>query len=142
MEYLIGFFSGSILIVLFYRFATKNSFFKNSKIKIAYSQSHVFNILKPFVGSSRIPFRPTKTQATQHEDSLSVRVVMTDNQAYWIRDSVFYTADIAEDSSINKDSTRRVDTMSMDRVQLEKIMFIVEKLTEGGGNENSGPGYL
>jgi hypothetical protein len=142
MEYLIGFFSGSVLIVLFYRFATKNNFLKNRKIKIAYSQSHVFNILKPFVGLTKIPSRPMTTQATQHEDSLSVRVVMTDNQAYWIRDNVFYTADIADDSSINKDSTRRVDTMSMDRVQLEKIMFIVEKLTEGGGNENSGPGHF
>ena len=83
---------------------------------------------------------PLKTQATEYEDSRSVRVVMTDSQAYWIRDNVFYTADISEDYSINKNSTRRVDTMGMDRVQLEKIMFIVDRLNEGGGNENSGPG--
>jgi len=140
MEYLFGFFLGSIMMVLFYKFVTKNSLLHRVKVKIPYSQSHVFSTIKPFISLSKIPPVPLKTQATEYEDSRSVRVIMTDSQAYWIRDNVFYTADISEDYSINKNSTRRVDTMGMDRVQLEKIMFIVDKLNEGGGNENSSPG--
>jgi hypothetical protein len=140
MEYLFGFFLGSILMVLFYKFVTKHSLLHRAKVKIAYSQSHVFRTIKPFISLLKSPPMPLKTQATEYEDSRSVRVVMTDSQAYWIRDNVFYTADISEDYSINKNSTRRVDTMGMDRVQLEKIMFIVDRLNEGGGNENSGPG--
>lgn len=141
MEYLLGFFSGAVLMVLFYKFSIKNSLFSPFKIKIDYSQSYVFSTIKPFIALANEPFLPRNTQATKYEDSQSVKVVMTDAQAYWIKDNVFYTADIDENHFINKNSTRRVDTMSMDSVQLEKMMFIVDKLTEGGGDENSGPGY-
>lgn len=141
MEYLLGFFSGSILMVLFYKFAIKNSLFPSSRIKVFYSQSYAFSTIKPFIGLKNTATEPITTQAAKYQNLQSVRVVMTDSQAYWIRDNVFYTADIAEDSSIDKSSTRRVDTMSMDSVQLEKIMFIVDKLTGGGGNENSSPGH-
>ena len=63
-----------------------------------------------------------------------------DNQAYWIKDSIFYMADMSNDGGVDKDTTRRVDTMTMDKVQLKKMMFIIEKLTEGLENDswNSG----
>jgi len=145
MEYLVGFFVGVVFIILFYRFIIKSNMHTDKLKKIIYSQSHIVSVLKPFgVKYHSFDKKPKESQASQYEKSQSVKVVMTDAEAYWIRDNVFYMADISEDHSIDKDSTRRVDTMSMDKVQLEKIMFIVEKLTEDGGNEdrNSGYGYL
>lgn len=138
MEYLIGFFVGTVLMVLSYRFMIKNNLTKDSSVVISYSQSHIFNILKPFASIAYSLDKPTlKTQATEYEKSQTVRVIMADGQAYWIRDNVFYTANINEDYSVDNDSTRTVDTMSMDKVQLDKIIFIVDKLTEDIDNDDS-----
>ena len=60
-----------------------------------------------------------------------------DEQAYWIKDNVFYTADMDGDY-VDKDTTRRVDTMAMNTVQLDKMMFIVDKLREGNLNDSGG----
>jgi hypothetical protein len=38
-----------------------------------------------------------------------------------------------------KESSRQVDTMSMDKVQLERMMFVVEQLAEGGPNDHGRP---
>jgi len=39
-------------------------------------------------------------------------------------------ADIV-DGQVDKSNSQEVDTMSMDKVQLDEMMFIVEKLREG-----------
>jgi hypothetical protein len=141
MEYLFGFFVGTVLMLLSYRFMVKNNLTKTKPILISYRQSHIFNAVKPFADIAYRVNRPVmKTQATDYEKSQTVRVVMTEGQAYWIRNQIFYTADINEDYSVDNDSTRTVDTMSMDRVQLEKIMFIVERLTDGAENDDSNSG--
>ena len=138
MEYLIGFFVGTIAMVLAYRFIIKNNLNQNSRVIISYSQSHIFNILKPFASIAYNLNKPAiKTQTTEYEKSQTVKVIMAEGQAYWIRDNVFYTADINEDYSVDNDSTRAVDTMSMDKVQLDKIMFIVDRLTEDIDNDGS-----
>lgn len=74
--------------------------------------------------------KPTiKTQSLDHYNKTSVKVIISNDQAYWIRDGQFFVADII-DGIIDQDSTKIVDTMSMDKIQLEHITFIVEKLTE------------
>jgi hypothetical protein len=87
---------------------------------------------------------PPNTQSRDYEKKMTVKVVMTEGQAYWIRDNTVYTADIAEDYSVQNETTRIVDIMSMDKVQLDKIIFIVDKLTEGSKNDggNSGNTWL
>lgn len=138
MDYLIGFFVGTTLMVVFYKFLIKNSQKTNDKVAIKYSQSHIFNIIKPFASIIySVPKPAIKTQTTEYEKSQTVRVIMTEGQAYWIRDNTFYTADINEDYSVDNDSTRVVDTMSMDKVQLDKIIFIVDRLTEDSDNDDS-----
>jgi hypothetical protein len=141
MEYLIGFFTGTVLMILSYRFIITKNLVTNKRIKVPYSQSNIVSVLKPlgvlnYVTDSK---ELKKTQASEYEKSQTVRVIMTENQAYWIKDNVFYTADIDENFYINNESTRRVDTMNMDKVQLEKIMFIVDKLTEESRNDDSSP---
>jgi hypothetical protein len=138
MDYLIGFFVGTTLMVVFYKFLIKNSLRANDKVAIRYSQSHIFNIIKPFASIVYSTPKPViKTQAIEYEKSQTVKVIMTEGQAYWIRDNTFYTADINEDYSVDNDSTRVVDTMSMDKVQLDKIIFIVDRLTEDSDNDDS-----
>jgi hypothetical protein len=74
--------------------------------------------------------KPKKTQASQYISRNSVKAIAVEDQIYWIADNAFYTANIV-DGDIQENSTRLVDTMAMDKVQLEKMIFIVDKLREG-----------
>ena len=65
-----------------------------------------------------------------------VRVLYINNSAYWIEDSTFYTATFAN-GSILEDTKKAVDTMGMDSVELDKMIFIVDKLTEGLSDDSS-----
>ena len=55
---------------------------------------------------------------------------MVENKAYWVKDNLFYVADM-ENGIIDADSTRPLDIMSMDKVQLDKILFIIDRLKDG-----------
>jgi hypothetical protein len=74
--------------------------------------------------------KPPKTQSTDYISKNSVRAIVVDNNMYWIVNNAFYVADIV-DGNVEENTTRLVDTMTMDKVQLDKIMFIVDKLREG-----------
>jgi len=74
--------------------------------------------------------KPPKTQSTDYVARTSVRAIVIEDQIYWISDNAFYTANMV-DGNIEENSTRLVDTMTMDKVQLEKMIFIVDKLREG-----------
>jgi hypothetical protein len=107
---------------------------------LRYSQSHIYSLMSPV-----IDYLPTdkeihqvKRQSKAHLEKSYVRVVIAEDQAYWIKDNALFTAEVVE-GFVDKESTRRVDTMRMDSVELEKTMAIVEKLREGL-DEDSGAG--
>jgi hypothetical protein len=50
-----------------------------------------------------------------------------------------YTAKLI-DGKVDDESTTTVDTMGMDKVQLDKTIFIVSKLTEGLEDDRSNTG--
>lgn len=102
---------------------------------IEYSQSYLYLLLKPFIPNSGYGFRPIKeSQSLKYQKDLYVKIMVVENQAYWIRENALFVADFVEGELI-KESSRKVDTMDMDKVQLEKMIFIVEQLTEGGPND-------
>lgn len=78
-----------------------------------------------------------KTQSRTHYDKTNVKVIILDDQAYWIKDNIFYKAPI-NGNSIDKDSAEEVDTIHMDKVQLDKMLFIMDKLTEGINDDSRG----
>lgn len=121
-----------VLFIAYYTFS-KVSFKKKSKY--VGSQSRTFDninqfLIKMAVGIPTLP----KTQATEYEDKMHVKVVLTDRQAYWIRNNTLFVAE-QTDGIIEKETTRPVDTMSMDKVELDKTAIIVQALTEGGEND-------
>jgi hypothetical protein len=63
-------------------------------------------------------------------DSINLRILVLEEQAYWIKNNAVFVADVIN-GEIEKDTAKEVDTMAMDKVQLNKLMFIVEKLKEG-----------
>jgi hypothetical protein len=137
MEYLLG---SLVSVGLF--FIGKKIFNKTDKkqrhVGIGYSQSHVYNLISPLLRLESLITRK-ETQASKHNDSLYIKVVIAENKAYWISNNTFFVAD-EEDGFVDKDTAKPVDTMSMDDVQLNKMALIVEALTEGVEDENRNSG--
>lgn len=80
-----------------------------------------------------------KTQSSRHQDESTTKVIVVDNEAYWIKNNTFYRAPLINEK-IDKDSAEKVDTTNMDKVQLDKMLFIVDKLTEGTSDDSRGSG--
>ncbi len=79
----------------------------------------------------------TKSQSKNHEKETNVRVIIVDGQAYWIKDNIFYNAPLLNDM-VDKESAQRVDTTHMDKVQLDQMLFILDKLREGISDDSRG----
>lgn len=137
LEYFIGALIG-ILFIIFVR--SKNIIKVSTKdFKIKYSQSHIFEIIKPLLPPLEKNKINRNTQSYKHEEKTNVKVIIMDGSAFWIRDNVFYTAEFLG-SSIDKDSTSVVDIMNMDKVQLDKMLFIMDQLRDGEGDDSRSSG--
>lgn len=130
MEYLVGSVATVIAVVVGMAIRSGTSR-RRINMNIEQSQSRTFEVIKTTEEVLSLLNPKVATQATAHRDSNMLRVIFVDSQAYWIKESVFYTADVDELGFIDVESTRAVDTMTMNEVQLDKMIFIVEKLTEG-----------
>lgn len=133
MEYLAGSLVTILLIFIAKRFYETS---KPNKIKInlAFRQSRIFELTK---FSMRLyPKRKyLNTQSSRHFDKTKIRIVMTETNAYWIKDNSVYQADII-DGIVQENSTKVVDMMALDDVKLKDMMFIIDKLTEGQTNDS------
>ena len=74
-----------------------------------------------------------------HYDKTNIKVIIFDNNAYWIKDNIFYRAPLVNEL-IDKESAEQVDTIHMDKVQLDKMLFIMDKLREGISDDSRGSG--
>jgi len=140
MQYLTGSLITLVSILLCMKFFLKEDVSIKNK-KITYSQSHIFEIVKPLLPFNiNMSRKKIKRQSKIHEDKTRVKVIIMDNQAYWIKNNLFYTADI-EDNNIEKDTARVVDTIHMDKVQLDKMLFIMDQLRDGEENDSGDSRY-
>lgn len=141
MEY----FTGSILTLLTVFVLNKiisNNYkkFQTKKILVTYSQSYVFETIKPFISSLFEIIKQPKTQASKYSDEKRVRILFLENKAYWIEKNQLLEASLFESGEIDYSSAIEVDTITMDDVQLKRTMFIVEQLREGLNDDLGYPG--
>jgi thymidine kinase len=139
MEYFIG--SMSTMILLYFVGKYRSNFAENNKqnINVRFSQSHMHELVKPLLPPSLFEKKKKDTQALKHERKTNVKVIIVDNLAYWVKDNIFYMADM-DGNLIDKETTRVVDTMGMNKVELDKMLFIMDRLMEGDGDDRSGTG--
>lgn len=122
--------------------ATKRKIEKNTKIfmPIRYSQSHIHDLVSPLLPPPMPVKKNVMSQSAKHESTTNIKVIIMDSSAYWIKDNTFYVADMLEDGTVDKETTRTVDTITMDRVQLDKMLFIMDRLREGFYDDSGGSG--
>ncbi len=138
MEYLVGSLTTFILLVLIGKNTMKNKRI-GQKISLKYSQTHIFEIVKPLLPPGTLTKQIRKTQSLNHEQKTSIKVIIMEDQAFWIKDNIFYVADM-DGHHIDKDTTRRVDTMAMDKVELDKMLFIMDQLRDRKINDSGSSG--
>jgi len=80
--------------------------------------------------------KPKKTQATEFFDKNHPRILILEDGGYWISNNAVYYAGF-DDEGLDTENAVQLDTTSMNDVELKKLMFIVEQLTKGLGNEDS-----
>jgi hypothetical protein len=57
-------------------------------------------------------------------------VIIVDGTAYWVKENVFYKANVMGDG-VDSDTTQVVDTIGMSKVELDQMLFIMDRLKEG-----------
>jgi len=108
---------------------------KKSKEKMQYSiskQSDMHIILKNFF-SREIANNEKSSQILQRKNDRSVKVVIIEDQAYWVENSIFYTSGLI-DGRPNVSEALPVDIYNMPKKDLDKMLFILDNL--GGSNNN------
>ena len=138
MEYFIGSLT-SIFLFLFMSKLIFKGIPKNKNLSIRYSQTHIHSLVSPILPKNIKLYKATKSQSNNHYNKNNLRVVMIENHVYWVKDNVFYVADL-ENGIVNDDTTRVVDTMAIDSVELDKMLFIMDKLREGFDNDSGSTG--
>jgi hypothetical protein len=133
MEYFLG-----SIVTIAAIFFTKLYLSKKVDTKIPairFSQSKALELSIGIIQQIVEPVPPTKTQTTVHYNKHTLKILVIGKFAYWIKGNTFYMGDIV-DGEVDTETTREVDIMSMDKVQLEKMVYIVEQLREGMPNDS------
>jgi hypothetical protein len=110
-------------------------------IYILLLRNSIKNNKQPIISQSMLQYRysnrkrnsrkiKVRTQSKVHYDKNNIKVIIFDNDAYWIKDNIFYKAPLVNEL-IDKEAAEQVDTIHMDKVQLDKMLFIMDKLREG-----------
>jgi len=133
VEYLLG-----ALVTLFSVVILNRMFSKKireiHKFKMPVTQSFLYKFLSNYEDFDMTVIRDS--QSAKYVQKQSLKVMIVEDEAYWIQNNQLYVARY-EDGEVNNLTAEKVDTISMDSVQLEKTMFIVEKLTEGKNDSGS-----
>jgi len=128
VEYILG--SLSALIVVFFANRMVRKKEKESKgLSVEFSQSYGWELLKKYIIEEDVINIKPESQSEKFIAKQYVRIVIVENEAYWISNNQLYVADY-NDGVVDQDSTREVDTFSMDKEDIKKTMSIVERLTE------------
>jgi hypothetical protein len=136
MEY----FAGSIVtLVTMYIVAKLVNHPKNNlkPVKTNFSQSRQYELVADLVPTTLL--KPLITQSMKHEQSQYIRIFFVNDDAYWIEDHRVYTAKF-QNGIVDKENKKTVDMTTIDKVELEKMIFVVERLTEGLSNDSGNSG--
>lgn len=139
MQFLIG--SLATFVALFFMAKILRPTSQSKPNLFKYSQSSIYEVIKPALPIMEILNKLKQpTQSKLFEKSMTVKVLVVDNRAYWIKDNAVYSADIVGET-IKKETAKVVDMMGMDDVELDRMMFIIGKLTEGNEDDSGNSGY-
>lgn len=129
MEFFLGFLVTVITLYVFSKVYKANKDTREP-IKIRSGQSQKFEITKYSYFPLYQPVRMQESQSYKHRDRSFTKVLVLENKAYWIQPNGLHTANIIN-GVLDQQSTKIVDTMAMDDVELKQIIYVIDQLSEG-----------
>lgn len=134
MEFLLGTVFAFFAILFTRKFILTQDLMRETSVSsVIYRQSHIKLLTQAAHQYFFMP-PPIATQSRKILEKSQIRIIFSDNRAYWIKNNMFLQADLV-DGEVDDSTTKVVDTMTMDKVELDKMIFIVQKLTEGIAND-------
>lgn len=134
LEYVLGSILSLATMFLFYKINIDKN---KPTFKLKLSQSYILSLSKPKL--KVIEKVRKERQSDIHYKKININVLIMDDKAFWIKNNAVYTAEM-EDNEIIKNSAVQVDMMGMNKVELDKMMFIIDQLTERQKNDRRNPG--
>lgn len=137
MEYVLG---SVITLISFFVFNKMTKKLVAQKMPIPmFTQSRKIELIKNYLIDITTPEPETKTQSRENLKKNSIKAFFWADNVYWIENGFLVTAKLNDDK-IDETTKKRVDTYSLDKVELDKITFIVDKLTEGNKDDSGNSG--
>lgn len=139
MEFVLGSVVTAIILYFAMKYFEKIYYVANKSSKYNFSQSSLHELIKPLLPESLFVPKKNMTQSYLHEQKTNLRVIVLDGFAYWIKDNSVYKSR-TDGLNIDKDSAEVVDIIGLDKVELDKMLFIIDKLREGLPNDSGSTG--
>ena len=111
----------------------------NSFSKIVYRQSDMHNILKDFFFKDIDNDKVFTSQSKIWREKQTTKVVILDKKAYWISNNVFYVGE-AVDGKVKPETGQPLDTSNMSKIEINKMLFILDNLKNGKINDSGSAG--
>lgn len=112
---------------------------KKSFNKILYRQSDMHNILKDFFFKDIFDDKIVTSQSKIWREKQTTRVVIIDQKAYWVSNNMFYVGDTV-DGKVRPETGRPLDTTKMSKREIDKMLFILDNLTNRKINDSGSAG--
>jgi hypothetical protein len=122
---------------LIIRITTKKKY-KNFN-RVLYRQSDMHNLMKKFFSQELPSNKVVSSQLKKRKDKDMVKVLIIGNQAYWVSENIFYVAD-AENDSVLPDTAQPVNTETMSKKDIDKMLFILDNLKQGNTDDSGSAG--
>jgi hypothetical protein len=122
---------------------------KDAGSKLKHRQSTIHNIVRDVLPTNEDIIRniimnrersKQKKQSNQKYSQESIKVIVVEDDAYWIQDNTFYQTKVTEDGEIDQSSAKPVDTSNMGVEEIDRLMKIVDDLRGIGKNDGSSSG--
>lgn len=92
------------------------------------SQSSIHGKVNAFIPKPN-QSKETKSQSRNYVSERMIKIIAIDGKAYWVKDNVFFSADMI-DGRVDRNTTKEVDTINMSKSELDKMLFIIDKLKD------------
>jgi hypothetical protein len=139
MEYILGSLITLAVLSVSARAFKVRELAKPVKVKVSFNQTRKLQLIQEMLPYIPPEHKPVISQASKHRNDVSTKVMFIDDTAYWIENGSLHEA-VLDNNGINMETKKTVDIMSMDDVELKKMIFVVEKLTEGRINDSGTSG--
>lgn len=105
--------------------------------KTVYTQSSIHQIVKNFLPKDLFEVPTILSQSRKYVRDNTVKVMIVEDNAYWVHNNMFYVAD-AFDGSVDSETVRPIDTSNMSKRDIDKMLFILDSLRDGNSDDSGG----